>query len=86
VSGEPFNSWAGPVSLALGAAYRTEEVSGSSSELDQQAAFLGGNYNPSFGKYDVSEAFLETVIPLLSDVALAKQLDFSDAIHQSGPW
>lgn len=79
VSGEPFESWAGPVSLAFGAAHRTEEVSGASSELDQQAAFLGGNYNPSFGKYDVTEGNIETVIPLANDVAFAKQLDLNAA-------
>lgn len=81
VTGEPFENWAGPVSLAFGASYRAEEVSGETSELDQQAVFLGGNYNPTFGEYDVTEFFAETVVPLLKDAPLAQQLDVNAAIR-----
>lgn len=81
VAGEPFDSWAGPVSLAFGAAYRTEEVSGASSELDQQTALLAGNYNPSFGKYDVTEYFTETVVPLARDLPFMQQLDVNGAVR-----
>lgn len=79
VTGEPFENWAGPVSVAFGASYRTEEVSGASSELDQQAVFTGGNYNPTFGKYDVTEYYAETVVPLLIDKPFARQLDLNAA-------
>ncbi len=81
ITGEPFSTWAGPVSTAFGAAHRTEEVSGDSSELDQQAAFLGGNYNPSFGDYHVTEGFVETVVPIAEDVTFAKQLDLNGAVR-----
>lgn len=81
VAGEPIENWAGPVSLAVGASYRTEEVSGDSSELDQQGVFLGGNWNPTFGDYDVTEIYAETVFPLLSDAPLAQQLDLNGAFR-----
>lgn len=83
VTGEPFENWAGPVSLAFGASYRSEEVAGETSELDQQAVFLGGNYNPTFGEYDVTEFYAETVVPLLNEAPLAQQLDVNAAIRST---
>src|SRR5690606_8473656 len=81
MAGEPFDIWAGPVSLAFGVAHRNEEVSGSSSELDQETAFMAGNYNPSFGEYDVTEYNVETVIPLAKDMAFVQQLDINGAMR-----
>lgn len=83
VVGEPFENWAGPVSLAFGASYRSEEVAGETSELDQQGVFLGGNYNPTFGEYDVTEFYAETVVPVLKDVALAQQVDVNAAFRST---
>tara|TARA_R110002167_G_scaffold147613_3_gene340326 strand:- start:3834 stop:6731 length:2898 start_codon:yes stop_codon:yes gene_type:complete len=83
VAGEPIDTWAGPVSLAFGAAYRTEEVSASSSELDQQTALLAGNYNPTFGEYDVTEYYAETVIPLAKDMPFIQQLDVNGAVRMT---
>ncbi|MDQ8757628.1 TonB-dependent receptor [Sphingosinicella sp. LHD-64] len=73
----PFATWAGDVSVAIGAEYRKEEVSGfvpdefqpvpgvdSSGNPIVTNRWSVGNYLPSFGSYDVREAYLETVIPL----------------------
>jgi outer membrane receptor protein involved in Fe transport len=74
----PFATWAGDVSVAVGGEYRKEEVSGSVPDEFQPVPirdangnvtgatnrFSVGNYLPSFGSYDVKEAYLETVIPL----------------------
>lgn len=81
VTGELFENWAGPVSLAFGAAHRAEKVSGTASELDKQTALLAGNYNPSFGKFDVTEYYAETVVPLASNMAFAQQLDVNGAVR-----
>ncbi|QWC57623.1 TonB-dependent receptor [Erythrobacter sp. 3-20A1M] len=59
----PFTLWAGDVSLAVGGEYRKEEVSGSVPE-EFQGGFQVGNYVPTFGDYNVKEAYLETVVPL----------------------
>ena len=83
VTGEPFENWAGPVSLAFGATYRQEEVSGDSSDLDQQGVYLGGNYNPTFGDFDVTEFYVESVFPLLRDVPFAQQMDLSAAFRST---
>jgi len=67
-----FDLWAGPISLAFGAEYRKESVSGSVDPLFQPRVTNGvstptwiyGNYVPTFGEYNVKEAYVETVIPL----------------------
>lgn len=81
MSGEPFDNWAGPVSVAFGAEHRTEESEGSVSALDQASAFFAGNYKATIGKFDVNEAFVETVVPLLKDVPGAEVLDFNGAVR-----
>ena len=59
----PFATWAGDVSVAVGAEYRREEVSGYVPE-EYQTGWSVGNYLPTFGSYNVKEAYLEAVIPL----------------------
>ncbi len=78
VSLTPFATWAGDVSVAVGAEYRQEKVSGFvPSEFqplpvrDANGNVTGasnrwsvGNYLASVGRYDVKEAYLETAVPL----------------------
>lgn len=78
LSATPFATWAGDVSVAIGGEYRKEEVSGFVPDEFQPVPirdangnvtgatnrFSVGNYLPSFGSYDVKEAYLETVVPL----------------------
>ncbi|MHB1206006.1 MAG: TonB-dependent receptor domain-containing protein [Rhodospirillaceae bacterium] len=73
--GEPFSSWAGPVSVAFGAEYRYESLSAISSTLDQNSQFFSGNYKASLGHYNVSEGFVEAVVPVAKETAWAKSLD-----------
>lgn len=81
-SGDVFENWAGPVSVGFGASYRTEEVGNSASSPEDQAGVLtGGNYNPTFGDYDVTEFFAETIVPLLADQPFAEQLDLNAAFR-----
>lgn len=78
LSTTPFATWAGDVSVAVGAEYREEKVSGFVPAEFQPVPILNaagvatgatnrwsvGNYLPSFGKFDVKEAYLETAVPL----------------------
>lgn len=66
IAGDPFSTWAGPVSIAASFEYREESSDSVASELDQQAAFFLGNFTPTVGSYDVTEGALETVLPLAS--------------------
>ncbi|MFC4314333.1 TonB-dependent receptor domain-containing protein [Steroidobacter flavus] len=78
-SGQPFSSWAGPISLAFGLEHRREEVKGTASALDEAGAFFAGNWHASHGKYNVTEGFVETVVPLAADVPAAQALDLNAA-------
>lgn len=82
-SGEPFDLWAGPVSIALGAEYRREAFE---QQADPQSIgnagnpllsaggnnWFTGNFRPAAGDFHVWEAFIETVIPLVDSAALGK--------------
>ncbi|MGE4064438.1 MAG: TonB-dependent receptor plug domain-containing protein [Rhodospirillaceae bacterium] len=81
IQGEPFSTWAGPVSVATGAEHRNEESVGINSALDQQRVFFGGNYQPTFGKYHVTEGFFETIVPLARDTGFAQTLDLNAAVR-----
>ncbi|HEX8064485.1 MAG TPA: TonB-dependent receptor [Allosphingosinicella sp.] len=69
----PFATWAGDVSVAVGAEYREEKIRGSVPTEFQPIInpngtttnrWSVGNYLPFTGKYNVKEAYLETVVPL----------------------
>ncbi len=81
VSGEPFSSWAGPVSLAVGAEHRIEKVSGWATAHDEATEFFAGNYHASHGKFNVTEGYVETVVPLARDMAAAQELDLNAAVR-----
>lgn len=83
VAGEPFDIWAGPVSVAFGAEHRTESANGFA---DAITTISTGNWDttgglPTIGSYKVSDAYLETVVPLAKDVAWAKSLNLNAAVR-----
>ncbi|HEY4368038.1 MAG TPA: TonB-dependent receptor [Steroidobacteraceae bacterium] len=81
LNGSPFASWAGPVSMATGIEHRTESVRGSSTAEDQAGVYFAGNYLPTFGHYDVTEGFFETVVPLAAKLPFAESLDLNAAVR-----
>jgi len=81
VNGEPFELWAGPVSLAFGAEHRTESVVGIVTAADAITSYFAGNYKETNGKYNVTEGFVETVVPLARDEAWAQSLEINGAIR-----
>jgi len=81
INGEPFSSWAGPASLAAGIEWREEKVTGRPDPLSLQSVYTAGNYKGTNGRYDVTEAYLETVVPLAKDAAWARALDFNAAVR-----
>ena len=91
----PFATWAGDVSVAVGAEYREEKIRGSVPTEFQPVASTNaagnvittnqwsvGNYLPFTGKYNVKEAYLETVVPLglgLEFNGAVRATDYSNA-------
>ena len=83
LTGSPFSTWAGPVSVALGIEHRFESVSGLATALDEANAFGAGNFHASFGSYKVTEGYVEADVPLLRDSALGKSLDLNGAFRRT---
>jgi outer membrane receptor protein involved in Fe transport len=81
LSGEPFDSWAGPVSVATGGEYRKEKVTGVADAISLVNGFFTGNYKPTIGSYSVREFFGETVVPLAKDKPGLKSLEFNGAVR-----
>jgi iron complex outermembrane receptor protein len=84
VSGEPFSSWAGPISIATGIEWRKETTSSVVDAGSQASTYTAGNYKPTTGSYNVTEGYVETVIPLAKDTVWAKSLEFNGAIRATG--
>lgn len=81
IEGEPFELWAGKVSLAAGIEWRREAVNQEVDALSLASAFAIGNPKPLEGSFNVTEGYVETVVPLLKDAPFAKSLDFNGAVR-----
>lgn len=82
-NGEPMTTWAGPVSVAFGVEHRREKENGWSDPISQARGYWAGNYQPLVGSYNVTEAFLETVVPILKDSSFGKSLELNAAIRHA---
>lgn len=83
IAGEPFDIWAGPVSIAFGVEHRTESANGYADAITTASP---GNWDttgglPTVGSYKVSDAYLETVVPLAKDTAWARSLNLNAAVR-----
>jgi len=69
-----FENWAGAVSFAIGAEYRKESISG---DVDPQfnSGWLYGNYLVTDGSYNVKEAYIEAIVPIMTG------MDFNGAFR-----
>ncbi len=84
LNGEPFSTWAGPVSVATGLEYRRDEGElKSETPLAVARGFDFGNAQPLKGSDTVTEAYVETVVPLLADAPFAQMIDFNGAVRQT---
>lgn len=82
--GNPFDLWAGTVSVSTGIEHRNQGVTGVSTATDLANGFFLGNYHPAIGSYAVTEGFVETVIPLAHDYSWANELDLNAAVRETG--
>ncbi len=83
VQGEPFSTWAGPVSVAGGVEYRSDKIDGSADPISQNLGFFVNNAQNINGKVDVTEGYAESVIPLLKNLPLARSVDFNGAVRRT---
>jgi iron complex outermembrane receptor protein len=75
VNGKPFETWAGPVSVATGIEWRREWITGSSDATSLAFGWFNSSYQPTIGVYNVTEGFVEALFPLAKDTAWAQSFD-----------
>ena len=84
LSGAPFSTWAGEVSLATGAEWRKEWIGkGANDAISDRFGWWVGGYPSTQGSYDVSEVFLETIVPLAKDLPALQSLNVNAAIRST---
>jgi outer membrane receptor protein involved in Fe transport len=81
VSGRPFDTWAGPVGLAVGGEYRKDTLEGIADPLSIADAFQTGNRKSTAGEVTVKEVFAEVEVPLLTDLSFAESVDINGAVR-----
>jgi outer membrane receptor protein involved in Fe transport len=81
--GEPFDLWAGPVSVAVGGEWRRESITQRTGALDQASAFTTFRFAELFGTVTVKEAFAEASIPLAKDLPVLRNLNLNAAARIS---
>jgi len=95
ISGEPFSTWAGPVSVVIGAEYRhqtLDQVSNSNPASPPNFTGIRGvptnsgtfsftNVPFASGEYSIKEGFSETVVPLAKDSVIGKSLELNGAFR-----
>jgi outer membrane receptor protein involved in Fe transport len=81
VTGEPFSTWAGPVSVAVGGEYRRDTASSVVDSIAQAKGYNFSNPAPYEGAFSTKEAYGELVVPLARDMTLLHSLEFNGAIR-----
>ncbi|MEJ0034771.1 MAG: TonB-dependent receptor [Gammaproteobacteria bacterium] len=83
LSGTPFSTWAGPASLTAGGGYRSEHQTSRVDPIADALRYDSTNSRPLDGEFDVSETYLQTVIPLAKGGRGANGLAFNGAIRMA---
>lgn len=95
ISGEPFSTWAGPVSIAIGGEYRKQSLNQTSNSnplipIDFTGIrgvpsgtlkYFFNNLGVGGGSYNIKEAYAETVIPLAKDSFIGQSLELNGAVR-----
>jgi iron complex outermembrane recepter protein len=79
ITGDLAQLWAGPLSVAFGAEFRRESVDSRADAVSEADGFMITNPKSLRGSFDVREVFGELVLPVLSEVPLAKSLELNAA-------
>jgi iron complex outermembrane receptor protein len=91
LNGEPFSTWAGPVSVAAGLEYRREAARAIADPVSTQVnadnstgGWALGNQKNFGGAFNVYDGYLETVVPLAGSdpvIPLLRNIDVNAAIR-----
>ncbi|WP_165793830.1 TonB-dependent receptor plug domain-containing protein [Hyphococcus luteus] len=79
LSGSPFQTWAGDVSVAVGGEWRKDELSATTDPISAMTGWYAVNSQPLSGEVSVKEAYTEVVVPLMSDQPMGYSMDVNGA-------
>ncbi len=80
-SGSVFDTWAGPVSVAVGGEYRREKQVTRVDPIAEAAGYESTNARSLRGTFNVKEVFGEVVVPLAKDWTLLRSFDVQAAVR-----
>jgi len=80
-TGNIFDTWAGPTSLAVGAEYRREKQVTWVDPIAEAAGYESTNARSLKGTFNVKEVFGEVVLPLAKDWTLLRSFDVQAAVR-----
>ena len=83
IQGEPFSTWAGPVSIATGVEWRRDRADAVADAGSEANIFHVGNLKAIHGEVEVSEIYAEAVVPLARDLPFAHSLELNGAIRRT---
>ncbi|TXC71080.1 TonB-dependent receptor [Sphingomonas ginsenosidivorax] len=81
LSGEPFSTWAGPVSVALSGEYRKDQAKSVVDAGSLAVDHIYANYTAIDGSTNVKEGAFETIIPLAKKLSWADSWDINGAVR-----
>ena len=81
ITGEPFSSWAGPVSVALSGEYRKDTIKGINDAVSPNIGWFSTQLTGFNASQSVVEGAVETVVPLAKNETWAKALDLNAAFR-----
>jgi len=81
IQGRPFDTWAGPVSVAAGVEYRKDSINGDADPISLTNGWYVGNGTAVSGDVSVREGYFEAIVPLAANVPLIQNLELNGAIR-----
>jgi iron complex outermembrane receptor protein len=83
ITGEPFSTWAGPVSFAAGFDHRYDRAYSKADEFGASLVALSNNGSTYSGGVKINEGYAELGVPLIRDASFSKSLDVNGAIRRT---
>lgn len=77
LSGKLFSTWAGPIAVATGVEYRDEEEDVTADPIATAGGYFTANNTPYSGEFDVSEGYVEAIVPLARESKFASLIDLN---------
>lgn len=81
VTGEPFSTWAGPVSVAVSGEFRKDTIKGFNDPVSSVLGWFSTQLTGFNASQTVTEGAVETLVPLAKDMDWVKSLDLSAAVR-----